>query len=146
MENILKVLEVVCLSSDATLPVQVDDSQAGWDLFSAKNCVIFANSQLLVPTDIAIKIPYGCYGRVAPRSGLAVRNRIDIGAGVIDSNYRGNVFVLIINNASVDFLVSKGMQVAQLIIEKYQVCSLKLVDKLSDTSRGASGFGSTGYY
>ena len=126
--------------------MQVDDSQAGWDLFSANNCVILPNSQLLVPTDMAIKIPYGCYGRVAPRSGLAVRNRIDIGAGVIDSDYRGNVYVLMINNASTEFVVCRGMRVAQLIIEKYQVCCLKLVDKLSDTSRGASGFGSTGYY
>ena len=110
----LKVLEVTCLSSNAILPVQVDDSQAGWDLFSADNCVILPNSQLVVATDIAIKIPYGCYGRIAPRSGLAVRNRIDIGAGVIDSDYRGNVYILMINNASTEFVVCSGMRVAQL--------------------------------
>ena len=94
-----------------------------------------------MPTDIAIGVPRGCYGRVAPRSGLAARHGIDIGAGVIDSDFRGNVFVLMINNASTEYLVYKGMRIAQLIIEKY-----KVVNKLSETSRGASGFGSTGYY
>ena len=143
MENHVNVIEVVRLSSEATIPVQVNDSHAGWDLYSACDCVLLPNSRLLVPTDIAISIPRGCYGRVAPRSGLAVRHGIDIGAGVIDSDFRGNVFVLMINSASTEFRVDKGMRIAQLIIEKYQICYMKLDDKLSDTSRGASGVGFT---
>ena len=69
MENILKVLEVVCLSSDATLPVQAYDSQAGWDLFSANNCVILPNSQLLVPTNIACSANYRKISSLLPQTG-----------------------------------------------------------------------------
>ena len=147
MENLYvnDVVEIVRLSHDATIPVQVNDSQAGWDLHSACDCVLPPNARLLAPTDIAIGVPRGCYGRVAPRSGLAARHGIDIGAGVIDSHFRGNVFVLMINNANSEYLVWKGMRIAQLIIEKYQVCVLKVVNKLPETSRGANGFGSTGY-
>ena len=146
-ENISKqVLEVQCLSAHAIMPVQNNDSQAGWDLSSATNCVIFSKCQELIPTDIAVAIPYGCYGRIAPRSGLAILYRIDIGAGVIDCDYRGNVFVLLINNGNSEFRVTGGTRIAQLIIEKLQVCCVKVVDKLPDTSRGVNGFGSTGLY
>ena len=138
MENLYvnDVVEIVRLSQDATIPVQVNDSQAGWDLHSACDCILPPNARLLVPTDIAIGVPRACYGRVAPRSGLAARHGIDIGAGVIDSDYRGNVFVLMINNANTEYL----------IIEKYQICCLRVVNKLPETSRGASGFGASGCY
>ena len=140
------MLEIVRMSFDATIPVQENDFQAGWDLFSACDCVIRPNCRLCVPTDIAVGIPRGCYGRIAPRSGLSSRHGIDIGAGVIDSDYRGNVFILVINNGTEDFCVKKGMRIAQLIIEKYQICILKVINKLDPTSRGAQGFGSSGYF
>ena len=140
------VLEIVRMSRDATIPVQENNYQAGWDLFSACDCVIQPNCRLCIPTDIAVGIPRGCYGRIAPRSGLSARNGIDIGAGVIDSDYRGNVFILAINNGDKEFCVKKGMRIAQLIIEKHQICIIKVMNTLPPTSRGAEGFGSSGCF
>ena len=92
-------------------------------------------------------IPIGNYGRIAPRSGLAAKNSIDVGAGVIDSDYRGEVKVLLFNLGDVDFAIKPKDRIAQLIIEKYTITELeKLEDhqELSSTVRGEGGFGSTG--
>ena len=89
-------------------------------------------------------IPHGNYGRIAPRSGLAVKKMIDVGAGVIDSDYRGEVKVLLFNFGAEDFKVCKGDRIAQLIIEKYTITSIQEVENLSSTERGEAGFGSTG--
>jgi dUTP pyrophosphatase len=75
--------------------------------------------QALISTGLAFAIPTGNYGRVAPRSGLAVKNSINVGAGVIDSDYRGEVKVLLFNHGDADFEISEGDRIAQLIIEKY---------------------------
>ena len=80
----------------------------------------------------------------APRSGLAVKNFIDVGAGVVDFDYRGNVGVVLFNHADVDFTVSRGDRVAQLILERISMAPAVEVQELSDTTRGAGGFGSTG--
>lgn len=98
----------------------------------------------LVKTDLQVMIPDGCYGRVAPRSGLAVKNFIDVGAGVIDSDYRGNVGVVLFNFSEDDFIVKKGDRIAQLICEKIEYPELKEETDLESTERGAAGFGSTG--
>lgn len=95
-------------------------------------------------TDIQIEIPFGCYGRVAPRSGLAAKNFIDIGAGVIDEDYRGNVGVVMFNHAEEEFEVKKGDRIAQLICEKIFYPDIEEVSTLSTTERGTNGFGSTG--
>lgn len=90
-------------------------------------------------------IPSGCYGRVAPRSGLAVKNFIDVGAGVVDSDYRGNVGVVLFNFSDEDFQVKKGDKVAQLICEKIEYPELiEEKENLTVTERGDAGFGSTG--
>lgn len=81
---------------------------------------------------------------MAPRSGLAAKNHIDIGAGVIDEDYRGNVGVVMFNHADTDFQVAKGDRIAQLICERIYYPSLEQVKELSDTKRGDGGFGSTG--
>ena len=94
---------------------------------------------------MAFSIPFGNYGRIAPRSGLAVKNFIDVGAGVIDSDYRGEVKVLLFNlSQDTDFSVSPGDRIAQMIIEKYTPTTLFEVESLSETVRGEGGFGSTG--
>lgn len=80
--------------------------------------VVFRNEHMLVDTQIAMAIPEGCYGWIAPRSGLAVRHGIDVGAGVIDSDYRGTIQVLLFNFGKEDFLIRKGDRIAQLIIER----------------------------
>ena len=132
------------LSSNAFQPEKCSPCAAGFDLRSAYNVVVPARGNALVKTDLAIKIPDGCYGRIAPRSGLALKNNIDIGAGVIDRDYTGNVGIVLFNHKDEDFLVTKGDRVAQLICEKIEYPKLVEMDELPDTKRGSSGFGSTG--
>ena len=98
----------------------------------------------MIGTGLAFGIPVGNYGRVAPRSGLAYKNSIDVLAGVIDADYRGEVKVILANFSDNDFQVEEGMRIAQLIIEKYTLTTLAEVETLDDTVRGAGGFGSTG--
>ena len=91
-----------------------------------------------------MEIPAGCYGRVAPRSGLALRFGIDVGAGVVDGDYRGEVKILLFNHGDAAFPFKSGDRVAQLIIERVNLCSAVEVPSLSSTDRGDGGFGSTG--
>ena len=99
---------------------------------------------LQVKTDISIQIPTGYYGRVAARSGLALKHSIDIGAGVIDEDYRGNVGVIMFNHGDQTFTVSRGDRIAQLLLEKIITPDVIEVDELDSTERNANGFGSTG--
>lgn len=96
-------LRVKKLSATGQLPQRGSDQAAGYDLFSAKDLEIPAKGKAIVPTDISIAVPQGCYGRVAPRSGLAVKNFIDVGAGVIDADYRGPVGVVLFNFSDTAF-------------------------------------------
>lgn len=98
----------------------------------------------MVSSGISIAVPEGHYGRMAPRSGLAVKKFIDIGAGVIDCDYRGEIMILMFNFSNEDFEVKKGERVAQLIIEKISLPDVVQVENLDDTERGEGGFGSTG--
>jgi dUTP pyrophosphatase len=98
----------------------------------------------LVSTGLAVKIPEGYYGRVASRSGLAVKSCLEVGAGVIDSDYRGEVKVLVRNLGGKPFQLNHGDRIAQLIIEKITTPDIEEVDDLDVTERGAAGFGSTG--
>ena len=84
------------------------------------------------------------YCKIAPRSGLAWKNHIDVGAGVVDADYRGNVGVILFNHGDTDFMVAPGDRVAQLILQKVEMLSLEETGELPDTARGAGGFGSTG--
>jgi dUTP pyrophosphatase len=119
---------------------------AGLDLCSAYQYTIPPQSRVLVNTDISIRVPYSTYGRIAPRSGLAKNYGIDVLAGVIDHDYTGPVGVILINtDTTTSFEVKPGDRVAQLILEKYEPnIEIKLKEFLPETSRGESGFGSTG--
>ncbi|MGH9755830.1 MAG: dUTP diphosphatase, partial [Blastocatellia bacterium] len=98
----------------------------------------------LVPTGLAVEIPPGWYGRVAPRSGLAANHGVDMLAGVIDCDYRSEVKALIINLSDAPVSFDAGDRIAQLIIERAAVCDYVWADELSETERGDGGFGSTG--
>ncbi|KAF8211434.1 dUTPase-like protein [Mycena galopus ATCC 62051] len=132
------------LSEKAKLPTRGSPLSAGYDLYSAEKKTIPARGKALVDTQISIAVPAGTYGRVAPRSGLASKFMIDTGAGVIDADYRGVVFVLLFNLSDKDFEVEEGDRVAQLIIEKIYTPDVLEVEDLDETLRGAGGFGSTG--
>ncbi|NXO07080.1 DUT protein, partial [Oriolus oriolus] len=132
------------LSDNAFAPSRGSARAAGYDLYSAYDCVIPPMEKAVVKTDIQIALPSGCYGRVAPRSGLAAKHFIDVGAGVIDEDYRGNVGVVLFNFGKETFEVKKGDRIAQLICERIYYPELEEVEALDDTERGEGGFGSTG--
>lgn len=132
------------LSVNAFPPEKFSKESAGFDFRSAYNYKIEPHGKELIKTDLAIRIPDGCYGRIAPRSGLALKHHIDIGAGVVDRDYRGNVGVIIFNHSSVCFTVQKGDRIAQIICEKIEEPKLREVLFLDNTERGENGFGSTG--
>ena len=91
---------------------------AGVDLYSAYDVTVPARGNVLISTDLQIQLPEGSYGRIAPRSGLALEHHIDIGGGVIDQDYRGNLGVILFNHSDVPYAVSRGDRIAQLICEK----------------------------
>ena len=139
-----KGLQVKLLSSNAKAPVKATSKAAGYDLSSAHDDVIPARSRKLIRTDLAMTVPPGTYGRIAPRSGLALKHSIDIGAGVIDEDYTGPIGVLIINHGTQDFPIKPGDRIAQLILERIANEPIVIVSELSNSSRGSQGFGSTG--
>lgn len=139
------MLLVKKLSENAVLPVRGSALAAGFDLASAESVVVPARGKAIVKTDLAVATPLDCYARIAPRSGLAAKKFIDVGAGVVDADYRGNVGVILFNFGEQDFAVAPGDRVAQLILEKVHLnCEVAEVPELPDTERGAGGFGSTG--
>ena len=129
-------------SATAVLPKHGTEDAAGLDLSSVAEKTIPAGEYALVSTGLAVELPKESYGRIAGRSGLAVRG-IDVGAGVIDRDYRGEVRVLIRNHSNVDYKVFVGDRIAQLIVEKVVNVKVNEVQSLSSTKRGVAGFGST---
>ncbi|KAI6047066.1 dUTP pyrophosphatase [Pisolithus marmoratus] len=132
------------LSDKARLPTRGSALAAGYDLYSAEDKVIPARGKAMVDTQLSIAVPPGTYGRVAPRSGLASKFMIDTGAGVVDADYRGVIFVLLYNFSDTDFHVQEGDRIAQLILERIYTPEVLEVESLDETARGTNGFGSTG--
>lgn len=132
------------LSEFATIPTKGSKLAAGYDLYAAYDAVIKARDKDMVKTDLQVSIPPGCYARVAPRSGLAWKHSIDVGAGVVDEDYRGPVNVILFNFSDTDFEIRRGDRIAQLICEKIEQTEIVEVKDLESTERGANGFGSTG--
>ena len=132
------------------LPAYQTANAAGMDLMAAvpddKPIMIAPGRHVMVPTGIVIALPDGTEGQVRPRSGLAAKNGITVlnSPGTIDSDYRGEVNVLLINHGTETFAVTRGMRIAQLIVAPVLQVAVRLVDNLSETARGIGGFGSTG--
>lgn len=131
------------ISKTCKLPERKSKGAAGYDLYSNENYLLKKGERKAFDLGLSFCIPEGYYGRIAPRSGLS-KTGIDIGAGVIDSDYTGSVSVLLINNGENDFLVTAGERIAQLLLENIITPELKEVEELEETERGEKGFGSTG--
>ena len=136
------------LDSSAKIPEYGSNYAAGMDIFSNMETSIPSGSRKLISTGISLSWngleAENYYIRIAPRSGLSYKNSLDIGAGVIDYDYRGEIKVLLINNGSESFNVSKGMKIAQMILEKNYRPNIIETEELDSTERGENGFGSTG--
>lgn len=137
-------IKIKLLSEVGKIPTKGTDFSAGYDLYAAENGEIDPLKRCLIKTNISIAIPKGYYGRIAPRSGLAYKNGIDVMAGVIDSDYRGDVGVILYNSGIEVFSFNRGDRIAQLVIEKCHKADWVQVDDLSDTDRGDGGYGHTG--
>jgi len=131
-------------SSEATMPVRATDGSAGYDLSSSVAKELLAGERFAFDTSLSIQVPTGCYGRIAPRSGLAVKKGVNVLAGVIDSDFRGLLKVVLINHSDQSFDVKIGDRIAQLILERIYVPDVEEVDEHEATERGDGGFGSTG--
>jgi dUTP pyrophosphatase len=135
-------------NSDLPLPKYESEGAAGMDLLAAIDVPIILKSGevSLVKTGIAIALEKGFEAQVRPRSGLALKNGITVlnSPGTIDSDYRGEVCVILINHSKQDFTITRGMRIAQMVIAKYEQAKIIEVKDLDETARGAGGFGSTG--
>ena len=132
------------LDPRATLPARGSALSAGLDICSIEEVEIEPHQRALVSTGLAVAIPEGYYGRVAPRSGLATKNGLDVLAGVIDADYRGEIRCLLHNTGDESIKLPAQSKICQLIIEKIITPTPVWVDQISETDRGSGGFGSTG--
>jgi dUTP pyrophosphatase len=140
------MFRVAKLNEAAVVPVRAHDGDAGMDLTSVESVLIPAKGQAIVGTGLAFAFPSDCYARIAPRSGLAVKHGLSVGAGVADSHYRGEYKVVLFNHSDKDYQVNVGDRIAQVIFEKIFAPTLEEVifDALGNTERGDKGFGSSG--
>lgn len=137
-------LEFKRIHASAILPTRGSQHAAGLDLYSSEDVTIVPRGRAAVKTGLSVAIPHGYYGRVAPRSGLAVHQGLDVLAGVIDSDYRGEILCALINHGDVPVEINVGMRMAQLVIEVIATPDPVWSEDLSNTARGAGGMGSTG--
>ena len=137
-------LRIKKLTYHAIIPTRGSGGAVGYDLYSTDEVVIPPTHRALIGTGVAIVLPPGVYGRVAPRSGLAVKHGIQVGAGVVDPDYTGEVKVVLFNHGDKDFEVKRGERIAQLVLERCETPDVEEIGLLEETERGAGGFGSTG--
>ena len=137
--------KIVLLNSDSRYPTKSHVADAGYDLFSTEEVSLKPFQRKVVKTGIKLSIPAGFYGRIAPRSGLAVKSGIDVLAGVIDSGYHGEIGVVLINTDKFESVnLPKSSRIAQLIFEKFEDINFETVLSLDVSERQEGGFGSSG--
>ena len=144
MSSPLDTLRFQQLDPRAVLPSRGSSFAAGLDICSIEDVTIGPHERAMVRTGLAVAIPHGFYGRVAPRSGLAVKLGVDVLAGVIDSDYRGELCCVLYNTSNAELSLQAGSKICQLIIEKIITPNAAWAADLDETARGAGGFGSTG--
>lgn len=158
-------LKIKRLSSEAKIPTKANGADAGYDLYAVSPIVLDPMQRALVFTGIALEIPSGFYGRIAPRSGLALKGGIDVLGGVIDSGYRSEIGVILVNLNLPDVFhkqaraaaehyimfgsrnrlsINKGDRIAQIIIEKCHDVEFEEVEDLAPSERGETGYGDSG--
>ena len=139
-------LRVRRLSPDAIIPAYAHPGDAGLDLHACEDVALDPGVACLVSTGVAIELPEATEAQVRPRSGLALKHSVTVlnTPGTIDEGYRGEVGVVLINHGATTFHVTRGMRIAQLVVQKRWTVEVVEVDGLTDTTRGTGGFGSTG--
>ncbi len=137
-------IKVKKLYKDAQLPQMMKEGDAAMDFYSYKDYELAPGQKVIVETGVVIAIPRGYWGNVRDRSGLAAKHNLHTMAGVFDSNYRGEVQIVIINLGKQKYNIKKGNRICQMIIERYEGVEIEEVEELDDTNRGSGRFGSSG--
>lgn len=135
------------LDPDLPVPKRAHRGDAGVDLYAAQDLTLAPFERSLMPTGIAIALPMGTVGLVHPRSGFAHKHGLSIvnAPGTIDADYRGEIKVNLVNlDSSEPIHITRGMRIAQLIVQRVELCDFIEVDELDETTRGVAGHGSTG--
>ncbi|WP_367614867.1 dUTP diphosphatase [Corynebacterium stercoris] len=146
-ENTVGTLRVKRLDKDLPLPMRAHDGDAGADLYAAEDVTLAPGERALVGTGIAIALPMGTVGLIHPRSGLAAKHGLTIvnSPGTVDAQYRGELKVCLLNtDRSEPIEITRGMRIAQLVVQRVELVDFEEVEELDDTERGAGGYGSTG--
>jgi len=148
-ENSNKIVVDILLNGSGAVPKQHSEFAAGYDIYSANqtDITIKSNSLKLIPTGISISIPAGYEAQIRPRSGLALKHQIGVlnSPGTIDSDYRGEIGIILYNFGEIDFVVRPNMRIAQMVIAKHEIVDFNVVENLDETVRGINGFGHTKY-
>lgn len=141
------IVQIQRLDKDLPLPQYAIEGDAGMDVFSSMDCVIAAGERAVIPTGIAIALPEGYVAFAHPRSGLAAKHGISIvnAPGTIDSGYRGEIKIILINtDKEAAFEIKRGDRIAQLVFQKFESAKFFEVAQLPQSQRAGGGFGSTG--
>ena len=139
-------MEIVKTDKELPTPKYAHFGDAGMDLYSAAEYTLQPGERKLIPTGLKIAVPYGFEVQVRPRSGLALKHGVSVinTPGTIDHQYRGEMGVVLINHGKEPFEIKKGERIAQMVLNKVEFMHLEEVEALTETDRGAGGFGSTG--
>lgn len=142
----MNTVPVLINAEPGFMPVYAKPGDAGADLRCTKDAIIPAGQRMLLPTGVSIALPAGYVGLVHPRSGLAAKHGITVlnAPGTVDSAYRGEILVTLLNTSDVPFEIARGDRIAQLVIQQYETARFIEVESLPGTERGDAGFGSTG--
>lgn len=139
-----KKLLVKKLTYNSYWPKKSSKNAAGFDLYSSDYYTIKPGSNQLIFTGLSFRFPKNTYGRIASRSGLALKSKVIVTGGVIDRDYTGNVGIILLNLGKEDYHVHLGQRIAQIIVERNEYCTLHPITRLKISERGKGGFGSTG--
>lgn len=138
------MISVKLLENDAKMPKKANVNDAGWDLYSTIDTVIPSKQRKTVKTGIALEMPENMAGLIWPRSGLSVKQGIDVLAGVVDSGYRGEIMVCLYNTSDENVSINCGDRIAQIIFQEVPRIMMINQEQLGSSQRGDNGFGSSG--
>ena len=137
-------IEVQLNNENAKIPTQAHESDAGWDLYACEPKTILPNERQTINTGVSLAIPKSFVGLIWPRSGMAVKQGVDVLAGVIDSGYRGEIKVCLLNTGNMPVTIDNGDRIAQILFQEVPKFKLIEAEELNETDRNSGGFGSSG--
>ncbi|MGW8184671.1 MAG: dUTP diphosphatase [Candidatus Moraniibacteriota bacterium] len=137
-------IEIKKINPEAKIPIYAIKNDAGMELYSVQDLIVEPGKILTCETGITMAIPVGYVGLIWDKSGVAFKGGIKTMGGVIDSSYRGEIKIILINLSDKVYVINKGDKVAQMLIQKVESPDIEEVEVLDDTERGEGGFGSTG--